>query len=155
MENKMNGNAKRISKTKTRTLMIFALVLINALAISSFFIFLYVDEKTGGELFACSFHDRLGIYCPGCGITRAVRSLMHFDILSSLKYNPCAIILLLIVAYYEARAIMSVVYADISVFLKSKAHPLIFFAATVIFVFLVRNILLFFFGIDVTGDFLH
>lgn len=40
----------------------------------------------------CPLHQITGLYCPGCGITRAALSLMHGDLWSALRYNPLAII---------------------------------------------------------------
>ena len=36
----------------------------------------------------CIFHSVTGLYCPGCGGTRALRLLLHGDILQSLYYHP-------------------------------------------------------------------
>ena len=39
-----------------------------------------------------------GYPCPGCGLTRAFASLSHFDLISSLRFNPEALLLTLIAA---------------------------------------------------------
>lgn len=36
----------------------------------------------------CFFWKVLGIYCPGCGGTRAVEALFHGKVLTSLWYHP-------------------------------------------------------------------
>lgn len=36
----------------------------------------------------CVFHELTGLYCPGCGGTRACKYLLHGDILKSLQYHP-------------------------------------------------------------------
>lgn len=36
----------------------------------------------------CAIYDKLGIYCPGCGCTRAFEALLHFNIKASIYYNP-------------------------------------------------------------------
>ncbi len=38
--------------------------------------------------FPCAFHQLTHLYCPGCGGTRAIRSLMQGDIIKSLYYHP-------------------------------------------------------------------
>ncbi len=40
------------------------------------------------ELPPCMWLSVLGIYCPGCGGTRAVMALLHGDFLLSLWYHP-------------------------------------------------------------------
>lgn len=36
----------------------------------------------------CVLYDNFGLYCPGCGGTRAVISLLHGHLLQSLWYHP-------------------------------------------------------------------
>ncbi|MBO4291774.1 MAG: DUF2752 domain-containing protein [Lachnospiraceae bacterium] len=36
----------------------------------------------------CAFEAMFGLYCPGCGGTRAVNALLHGKILLSLWYHP-------------------------------------------------------------------
>ena len=36
----------------------------------------------------CPIYTHLGVFCPACGATRAVISLLKFDIKASLLYNP-------------------------------------------------------------------
>ncbi len=40
---------------------------------------------------ACFFWKVLGLYCPGCGGTRAVDALLHGKIISSLWYHPLVV----------------------------------------------------------------
>ncbi len=49
----------------------------------------------------CIFFKITGLYCPGCGITRAIFSLMKFDIYQAFRYNMLIIILLpFAISYY-------------------------------------------------------
>lgn len=38
--------------------------------------------------FHCPFHRATGLYCPGCGSTRATHHLLNADVLASLRYHP-------------------------------------------------------------------
>ena len=42
----------------------------------------------------CVFHEYLHIWCPGCGSTRMIRSLLHFEFYQAFRYNPLIFILL-------------------------------------------------------------
>ena len=39
-------------------------------------------------LFPCVLHSLTGLYCPGCGGTRAITALLHGQILNSFLYHP-------------------------------------------------------------------
>lgn len=39
----------------------------------------------------CLFHEFTGLYCPGCGGTRAVKSLLHGNLILSFLYHPLVI----------------------------------------------------------------
>ncbi|KQY50576.1 hypothetical protein ASD14_11705 [Lysobacter sp. Root494] len=46
------------------------------------------DPGAAGSLFpSCLFHDLTGWYCPGCGITRALHALVHFDLVRAFAMN--------------------------------------------------------------------
>lgn len=57
-----------------------------------FFYFFY-QEKVWIFPF-CVIHQLTGLYCPGCGSTRATYWLLHGDIVKALKYNALYIIAL-------------------------------------------------------------
>ena len=39
----------------------------------------------------CIFRKATGIYCPGCGSTRALRALFGGDFFAALRYNPFSV----------------------------------------------------------------
>ncbi len=59
------------------------------------FAYLYTRDPTAGGLYPfCLFHRVTGLYCPGCGTTRALHALSHGRLLAALGYNPLAVLLL-------------------------------------------------------------
>ena len=52
------------------------------------------------DIFHCSIYDKFGIYCPGCGCTRALVYLFQGDILKSLYYNPTVLYTVIVLIIY-------------------------------------------------------
>ena len=48
----------------------------------------------------CIFHKLTGLYCPGCGITRAIISLVTFDFYQAIRYNLLVVILIPYICIY-------------------------------------------------------
>ena len=48
----------------------------------------------------CYIFEHFGIYCPGCGCTRAFESFLHLDILHSVYYNPAVFYTILMLSIY-------------------------------------------------------
>ena len=50
--------------------------------------YVYVkDPSQGGTFIPCPFHTLTGLWCPGCGMTRAAHHLLHGDIAGTLSRN--------------------------------------------------------------------
>lgn len=122
------------------------------------FVLLYVlayayAQKTGADFFRCRISERLHIYCPGCGGSRAVFALCKGQVLQSARFFfpvPLAALCLLI--------------SDIrmALFLMGKGSfssrrfgytCMILCIACVMLQCILRNLLLFC-GIDLLGDIL-
>lgn len=48
----------------------------------------------------CAVYKTFGIYCPGCGGTRAVYSLYRGEILKSVFYNPIILYIIIVDFWY-------------------------------------------------------
>lgn len=60
----------------------------------------YFLHQTTGFSIPCVFHAVLGVYCPGCGITRMLFALIRFDIVEAFGYNQFMFIVLPIFAIF-------------------------------------------------------
>ncbi|MCM8776721.1 MAG: DUF2752 domain-containing protein [Candidatus Omnitrophica bacterium] len=47
----------------------------------------------------CLYKAIFGIECPGCGITRALLSLLHFNLYDTLNYNRLVVIVFPVLVY--------------------------------------------------------
>ena len=107
---------------------------------------LYVKLVKALPTFECGMLMLFNLYCPSCGGTRAVASLLEFDILASLKYNPIVVVSALILVIYEVAMIFHLIKGgDREFFIK----PWMVFAFTGFWFtyFVLRNVLLLL-GID-------
>lgn len=77
----MDHSIKKMSLRKKQKYTAFSLILI----LTS--IYVYFKDPTKGPILPCIFNKITGYYCPGCGMTRAVHCLMHFDFKGAFHYN--------------------------------------------------------------------
>jgi hypothetical protein len=63
------------------------------------------DPNAPGSWFpSCVFHDLTGLYCPGCGITRALHALVHFDLQRAFAMNAFFVLSLPLLAAMALQA---------------------------------------------------
>ncbi len=58
----------------------------------------------------CPFKVFFNIVCPFCGLTHSVISLLHFDIISSIKYNCFGIFLVTFLVIYNLILILDIIF---------------------------------------------
>ena len=114
--------------------------------------FLALDAMDFFDAFLfCPLHV-FGIYCPGCGGTRAVWRILQGDLVGALAANPLVFLLGGVTAWYYAFAIAALWRRDVRLFRRAGTRPAwVLFGAAILF-FILRNVLLFC-GIDPLGDF--
>ena len=76
---------KTILKFNQKKLFLSISILI--LGLFAFLLFLFLNQ-TYSFYIPCFFHKITGLYCPGCGITRMVLSLLHLDFYQAFRWNP-------------------------------------------------------------------
>ena len=113
----------------------------------SFFKILKKIESAG-----CFIRTQFHIYCPGCGGTRATESLFRLKITESLHYNPLIILLLLdFMIIFVLKIIENKNGTTKNYQIRIVLHSLLLIAIGA--VFLCRNYMLLYKGIDFLGDF--
>ena len=76
------------------------IAMIMAVLLGLAYIFLIDPDKSTGLTLPCYTYKTLGIYCPGCGDTRALHALTHGHILKALDYNALFPFFVLIGGWY-------------------------------------------------------
>ena len=99
----------------------------------------------------CLLHDQLHIYCPMCGGTRAALSLVNLDIVSALRQNAFFVFLVVAFICYDVKAAYKV-FGDRKDPFKVPIWLIIALCVVCILFFIVRNLLMIFFGIDPLGE---
>lgn len=73
-------------------------------------LYIFFTENGVGAGIPCTLHSLTGLYCPGCGASRALRAMLHLDLYQALRYNalftvcaPFAGIYIAVFAYHYVR----------------------------------------------------
>jgi hypothetical protein len=61
------------------------------------------DPNEAGLYPGCPFLALTGFYCPGCGMTRLVHALAHWDVGTAFGLNPLFFVLLPVLGYLYVR----------------------------------------------------
>ena len=99
------------------------------------------------EEMQCAFYSLTGLYCPGCGGTRAVYSVLKLNILDAIRYNVTVPFGIFVYIYYNVRAFIAALKNDTEYRKKQKYCLCIVLVAVLLLNFVLKNALLIFFGI--------
>ena len=77
---------------------VFLTILIIVMCLGGIFLFFNIPGKSK-LLPPCIFHSLTNLYCPGCGSTRVVYSLIHGDIITALRCNILTVLFIPLLAY--------------------------------------------------------
>lgn len=58
------------------------------------------NPETKTVLPPCGFYLATGYYCPGCGMTRALHSVLQGDIVRAIKFNAVLVVALPVLIYF-------------------------------------------------------
>lgn len=65
-----------------------------------FIIYLYLNKRFSFYI-PCIFHKITHLYCPGCGITRMILSILKLNFYQAFRYNPLMFIMIPFIMTYE------------------------------------------------------
>ena len=88
----------------------------------------------------CVYYELSGLYCPGCGMTRATFSLLQFDFYKAIRYNAFSIIIIPLVGLYIIGGIYAWLFNKTN-FMYNKIPPVIWiiFIGTMLIYAVLRN----------------
>ena len=101
------------------------------------FIIYYLLNKKIGIGIPCVFHELTGLYCPGCGITRLLFSLLELNFFQAFRSNPLVFILLILIILY---LILKLILKRFNVNLTIPNYIYYFLLIIVILFGILRNI---------------
>ncbi len=101
----------------------------------------------------CALHDFLHLYCPMCGGTRALASLLRLDLLAALKQNAFAVLLFGTVLVFYVIAWIRLLRGEVRLWRVPDWFWIVGVAVMVLFGVL-RNLMMIAWGMDPLGDLL-
>ena len=110
---------------------------------------IYSKYFTGKDGYVCSLYTATHLYCPGCGGTRALYALARMDIISAIRYNIAVPFGVFVYLYYNVRGFIAAIKNNNEYFAKQKYILCIVLAAVLVLNFIVKNMLLLIWGIDI------
>lgn len=122
---------------KKRILLVLAAAFIAAAAL----LYLYFTGEGEGAGIPCPIYQLTGLYCSGCGASRALRSVLHFDFYQAIRYNAVFVLVLPFIAvYFSAIAISFIKSGKDAVSGKIPLWPIWIFVAIAVTYGILRNI---------------
>ena len=101
----------------------------------------------------CPLH-LLGLYCPTCGMTRAMHALLRLDLALMLRCHPLSPLLLLVALYYGVHGLVASCRGENAPLSGARRWPIYLLIALLFAFFILRNVLLLAFSCDPLGDML-
>lgn len=111
------------------------------LTLISFLIIYFILSELLDVGIPCLFYEITGYYCPGCGITRLLFSLLKLDFYQAFRYNPLIFILIIITGIYWLVKFILKKFMNISIAIPNYVYYILL--VIVIIFGILRNIPMF------------
>lgn len=108
------------------------LYILLTIAVAFGLVYIYFNDPSVKPFIPCYFHEITGLECTGCGITRAIYSLMHLNIVSAIKFNALFVFSLPLFLYCILKKIQDNDF-------KIKLVPLLIYVGILLIFTFVRN----------------
>lgn len=70
-------------------------------------LYFFIDARETQLFPKCPFHSLTGLFCPGCGSQRAISALLHFDLISAMRFNVLLVASLPMIGYSVYASVMN------------------------------------------------
>lgn len=87
----------------------------------------------------CPFHALTGLYCPGCGSTRALHALAHGELGAALGFNPLLVMTLPLLAAWALARVSKTLRGDATP-VRLPRHSATVALVVLVSFFLLRNL---------------
>ena len=112
-----------------------------AMVAAAVLLYLYFTAEGAGAGIPCVFHQVTGLYCSGCGASRALRSVLHFDFYQALRYNAVLTVALPFIAvYFGGLGVSYIRFGKDKISEKISMKPVWVFVAAALAYGILRNI---------------
>ena len=137
----MRAEGKNYKNTVEYAIWLAGLVM-GALAVLGAVLVHAVPVRAGDLGMECWIHRSAGIYCPGCGGTRAVFALFQGKVLLSFYYHPAVLYAAVLYLAFMLRGLLSVITGGGFTFMRWRLGYVYFGIAVILLQCLVKNVLL-------------
>lgn len=143
MRNKVIYNSRiNIEKFSIEYFIWLAGILLGALAVIGIVLVHAVPIRISDVGRECWIHRTGGIYCPGCGMTRAIFALIHGRVLLSAWYHPVVLYAAVLYGVFMVRGMVAVCSRGKLPFMRWRLGYAYAGVAIIIVQFFAKNILL-------------
>ena len=122
---------------KARKVLLYISIIILFIMLVFICKYLYKAYNIG---FDCVVNRFTGLYCAGCGMTRAVYSLIQLDFYQAFRYNVLSIVLLPIIVLYVLFEIYAKVFDKTNIMNRIPSWIWYTIAIVVVVFGIIRNI---------------
>ncbi|MFA5562448.1 MAG: DUF2752 domain-containing protein [Eubacteriales bacterium] len=124
-------------------------VLLHIAAAAALLLFLWAARLAEGLGMRCLFLQFFGLYCPGCGGTRALYALLQGRLLAAFLYYPALPVTVVILLSYDVRMLLSLLRGQMRYADGIDRRWLWLIPAVMLGYAVLRNVLLLCFDLDV------